>query len=352
MKIIPERNRVRIATIVALLFISATVGAQLLTKTLATVRLTETEAINESEITKQFDLIESRLGTELTQQQKQEIFESKINSILINQAAERAKLIATENEIQAAITQQKQVMGLQMSDQEFQRLIVQQTGASWEQYKVQVRSRLLQEKYIVHLRPNLGSGISRPTEREIQDLYEENAQSFLSPPMVSFSHIFIDTRNMEDSDVSSARKKMEGFYRRIRNGGGQVFDQLVKESLDDASFSGGDFGYLVKGEPTALQVMGESFIVELFSSDVGELSGVLTSNVGLHIVKVTDRRSPRLLQLSDPLMPGQSLTVNQQIVQYILNQKQQQALVAALNEIVGELRDEAEIRIVDANISW
>jgi peptidyl-prolyl cis-trans isomerase SurA len=341
-----------IAFSIFLVTVLANAGAQLLDTTLATVRLTETEVVYERALTQQISLLEAQFGQTLNAQQKREILESRINSILVNQAARRENLQASDQEIQNAIALQKQALGVQISDAEYQRLVVEQTGISWDAYRDQLADRILQEKYIVFARPNLGQNLPQPSEEEIQTVYEENAQSFLSPAMSGVSHIFIPTGNLSAADKQAARSRMDEYSRRIRNGGAGEYDAIVRESLDDPGFTGGDLGYIISGDQAALQSLGSAFVQQVLALRQGQISGVLESAAGYHIVKVNDRRSPRLLELSDPLLPGQSITVRQNIVSYIMNNRQQQALINALNEIIAELREEAEIRIFEQNLPW
>jgi parvulin-like peptidyl-prolyl isomerase len=101
------------------------------------------------------------------------------------------------------------------------------------------------------------------------------------------------------------------------------------------------------------QLLGQDFIDEVFRVDEGEISdGVLESNVGYHIVKVTNRRRARILDLNDPVLPGQNITVRDQIRNYLLANEQQRAFQRALEEVVQELRNQAEVRIFEENLDW
>ncbi len=345
-------TRILSILILFLLLFTSGLSAQLLDKTLATVRLTDTEVVYERELLNQIRLLETQLGGQLNADQKNEILESRINSILIQQAAERAGLQASDLEIQNALALQKQSLGAQVSDEQYRQLVQQQTGLSWERYLQQLEGRILQEKYLVFARPNIGQNISRPTQAEIEAVYEQNASSFLSPAMSGVSHIFIPTRGLSDAQRTDARNRMDQFSRRIRNGGSGEFDAIIRESLDDPDFSGGDLGYVINGDQSAVASLGQSFVQAVLAMQQGSISQVMESVSGFHIVRVNDRRRPRLLELTDPLFPGQSVTVRQNIVQFIMSQKQQEALVTALNEIIEELREEAEIRIVEQNLPW
>jgi hypothetical protein len=70
------------------------------------------------------------------------------------------------------------------------------------------------------------------------------------------------------------------------------------------------------------------------------------------VVKVTDRRKPRILELDDQLLPGQSTTVRDQIRAFIVNQRQEALFNRAVNEVVAELREEAEVTVFEENLDW
>lgn len=340
-----------LAAVIAALSI-APLAAQALDTTLATVRLTDTDVVYGKEMQDQISALEQQLGRQLTKDQKDQVLQTRINTLLIDQAARKAGLTASDQELQQAIAQQKQSLGLQVTDAQFQQMIVQQAGITWDEYLAQLESRILQEKYINYAKPDALKNLPQPTDQEIQSVYEQNAQSFVSPAMSGVSHIYIDTRGMTDDQKTAAKAKMDGFSRRIRNNGPSEFDAIVKESLDDSGFTGGNFGYIVSGDQNALQLLGSTFVQTVLGMQQGAISGVLESNSGYHIVRVDDKRAPKLLELNDPLFPGQSMTVRQNIVNYIMNQRQQQALVQALNEIVTDLRNQADIRVFDENIPW
>ena len=72
-------------------------------------------------------------------------------------------------------------------------------------------------------------------------------------------------------------------------------------------------------------------------------SSILESNLGYHVVRVIDKRAPKVLLLDDPILPGQSTTVRNQIRNRLLLEKQQETLQQAVQEAVNDLRERAEI---------
>jgi parvulin-like peptidyl-prolyl isomerase len=162
----------------------------------------------------------------------------------------------------------------------------------------------------------------------------------------------VDTRNLSDEEIEEKRQRARELYRTLQRGE-ESFDALIDSSLDDPSYSGGDFGYLMRQNQQDRNLLGQDFIQSVFQLEEGETSdGLLESNVGFHIVQVTNRRSPRILGIDDPVLPGQSTTVRDQIRNYLLANQQQRAFQQALQEVVEDLRDDAEITVYEENLDW
>lgn len=328
------------------------VSAQILDQPVAVVRLTETVNIGQRELRQQARLLEQQLGRELTLENRKELLEAQIAEVLLKQAARRENIRVTDSEINQAISQQRQSLGQPVSDDQFRRIVEQQMGLGWSEYRDQIRERLLQEKYVLEKRRSLLESASAPTDREIRSFYEDNATQFTNPTMVRFKHVFIDTRNLAGDQKAQRRRLADDLLRSVRNGA-KTMDQLIDESDDDARFAGGDFGYLVRQESQQSQVLGRSFVNAVFDMEEGQIAReVLESHVGYHIVQVTHRRSARLLQLDDPVFPGQSVTVRDQIRNYLAADSQQRAFERAINEVVDELRAEAEVTVYEDNLRW
>ncbi|TVQ38394.1 MAG: peptidylprolyl isomerase [Spirochaetaceae bacterium] len=330
----------------------AVAGAQILDQPVAVVRLTETVNIGQRELRQQARLLEQQIGRELTLDNRRELLEAQIAEVLISQAAKRANIRVSESEINQAITQQRQSLGQPVTDEQFRRIVEQQMGMNWSEYREQIRERLVQEKYVLEKRRSLLESAETPTDREIRDFYEDNATQFTNPTMVRFKHVFIDTRNLSSQDKAARRRLADELLRSVRNGVSSI-DQLIDDSDDDARFSGGDFGYLIRQESPQAQLLGRSFVNQVFELEEGQLArDVLESNVGYHIVQVTHRRSARLLQLDDPVFPGQSTTVRDQIRNHLALSNQQRAFQRAINEVVDELRQEADVTLYEENLNW
>ncbi len=325
--------------------------SQVLDRPVAIVRLNETVNIGQRQLQKDVELIERQTGRNLTTSERAELLEERINGVLLTQAANRANIRVTDQEIEQAIAAQRQSLGQPVNDVQFRQLVEQQMGLTWNAFVEEVRNRLIQEKFVVERMQNRGEKVSEPNEQDIRFVYETNAQEFFNPLMVRFEHLFFDVRNKNAAEVNELRQKATTMARQLSRGTVQ-YNALMRSSLDDVSYSGGDFGYLINGDQQAMQRLGRGFVEAIFRLEDEEISGLLESNVGFHIVRVTDRRAPRLPGMNDPVMPGEGITVRQQIRAYLMNQQQQQVFEETVSAVVRELRDEAEITRYRDRLNW
>ena len=348
-----KRVTIRIAAVVAILLFAATgASAQILDQPVAVVRLTETVNIGQRELRQQARVIESQMGRELNLENRKELLDAQIAEILIKQAAARANIRITDSELNQAIAAQRQSIGQPVTDEQFRSIIQQQTGLSWDQYRTEIRNRLLQERYVLESKRALFESVAAPTEQQIRDFYDDNATEFTNPTMARFRHVFVDTRNATAEQRAERRRLADELLRSVRNGN-KTLDQLIAEADDDPRFSGGDFGFLIRQESQQSQLLGRPFVDAVFQIEEGSIGReVIESNVGFHVVQVTNRRSARILGLTDPIFPGQSVTVRDQIRNHLTNANQQRVFQRAVNEVVADLRREADIRLFEQNLNW
>lgn len=93
-----------------------------------------------------------------------------------------------------------------------------------------------------------------------------------------------DKINSDESINEAAKKKAEGILEKIKVG--EDFAKLAKSESQDpgSAASGGDLGYFGKGK------MVPDFENAAFALNVGEVSGLVKTPYGYHIIKVTDKK--------------------------------------------------------------
>ena len=343
------------APLFLLLCVSVAVQAQVLDRPVAIVRLTETANIGRRELDTQLAVFEQQLGRSLQETEKQQILNALVNDELLLQAASRAGVRATQEEIQNYLSVQRQqwsqAVGTVLTEDQFRRRVEQQTGDTWSAFVSDVTDELIKLKFVRQQKADVFSDQAGVTEQEIRAFYDERATSFTNPAMVRFRHVYVDLRGKSDQERQEARQQLEAYRRELRNGT-TTFEELESEALDNAAISADDYGYLLRNDQRSMQLLGRSFVDQVFAMEEGDVDGVYESNVALHIVRVTDKRSPRILELDDPVLPGQNVTVRQQIRTLLASQKEQQALARAVEEVVADLREEAEITTFEENLPW
>jgi peptidyl-prolyl cis-trans isomerase D len=118
--------------------------------------------------------------------------------------------------------------------------------------------------------------------QDIQRTYEDNLQQYSTPEQVRASHILLKTEGKDDAAV---KKQAEELLARVK--AGADFPQLAtKYSEDDASKTkGGDLDFFPKGQ------MVPEFDKAAFSMKPGEISDIVKTQFGYHIIKVTDKKA-------------------------------------------------------------
>lgn len=104
-------------------------------------------------------------------------------------------------------------------------------------------------------------------------------------PQIQASHILVDLQNEAgEIDSASARARIDSVLVQARGGGD--FAQLAEQYSDDAGskVKGGDLGFFER------RMMVKEFDAEAFSLNEGEISDVVKTQFGYHIIKLTGKK--------------------------------------------------------------
>ena len=123
------------------------------------------------------------------------------------------------------------------------------------------------------------------TEEEIQQAYDERVASGLLGvgERRRVRHILIEVApDADEAAVAAAREKASGLLQRLR--AGEDFAALAREYSDDpgSADSGGDLGFFGRG------VMDKTFEEVAFSLEPGQVSDVVRTPYGFHIIRVDE----------------------------------------------------------------
>jgi len=122
------------------------------------------------------------------------------------------------------------------------------------------------------------------SDQETKAFYASNPNFFKVPAQVRASHILIKVDPKADAaQKAAARKKIDDIQNQLKNG--EDFSELAKRVSDCPSKTkGGDLGYFSRGQ------MVKAFDDVAFSLKPGEVSGIVETDFGFHIIKLTDKK--------------------------------------------------------------
>ena len=332
-------------------------SAQLIDKPAATVTLTQPEFISVKQLREQLIQFEALRNQGVTglPSDPMLVLDSMIQEVLLRQAAAESRIRIPDAEIDAYIAQirasAEQQTGTPFTDQQFREIVFQQTGLSWEEYRESIREQRSTIAFVRSEKKALFDAVATPPDSEIENYFRKFATSFNNPEIIRFNEIFVSTAGLSSLEKRKARERAESISKAYENGDG-TFTELVEQYSDDTKsrYNGGDKGFYARNDPRT-GTYGEHFLDELFFLDINTVSGVIESNIGYHIVQITDHRDPKLLQLDDPQFPGNPKTVRELIRDAISEQRDQLVFQQALQALVEELKEQADIKIYSENIN-
>jgi peptidyl-prolyl cis-trans isomerase C len=167
-----------------------------------------------------------------------------------------------------------------------------------------------------------------PTDAECKDYYDKNPDRFKLGEAVRASHILIlADEKADETTKKKARAQIEAVNKRVK--AGEDFAQLAKEhSQDGSAAQGGDLDFFGRGR------MVPPFEQAAFALKPGEVSDIVTTQFGYHIIKVTERRTESTIPFDDQL---------QERLRQILTEQKKQEKAASF---VASLKQKSKIEVL------
>jgi foldase protein PrsA len=211
-----------------------------------------------------------KLYDSLVKQGGTSTLDNMITQELIDQAAEDANVTVTEADIDKEIENLKKSFG---SEDEFQQTLAQY-GMTEDSLREDASTQVTIRKI---LEPQV-----KVTDDEIKTYFDQNKESMTTPAQIRASHILVATKEEADAILKDLK-------------GGADFATLAKEKSTDTGTkdNGGDLDFFAKG------TMEAAFDDAAFALKVGELSGVVQTSYGYHIIKKTDEKAAVTPTLED-----------------------------------------------------
>ncbi|MBU3941885.1 MAG: peptidylprolyl isomerase [Nanoarchaeota archaeon] len=262
------------------------------------------ESITIQDINEQYDRVPEEYKQFIT---KEMLLNQSINELLLLQEAKKQGISITKEELSKVIDDAITQSGL--SKEDFDKTLEEQNLTMdfvEDYYKTQMVINNLLNKTVI-------SKII-VSSSEAKEYYNNNKNEFITPEQIRARHILVNS----SSEAEKILKELKE---------GADFIELAKEKSTCPSASqGGDLGYFARSQ------MIKEFEDAAFALNVGEISPVVETQFGYHIIKLLDKKPETLINLEDAM---------QDIEEKLKLEKQNTSFIDYLNM----LRDKSDIRI-------
>jgi len=241
---------------------------------------------------------------------KQRIVDNLVNTKLVEQAAEEKGIKVSDADIQ----KQVDTLRANFKDEAQFEAALKSAGMTVDSLKASIRQQLVTNKLMEQLAAD-----EKITDKDIQDYYDNNKSQFAQKAQKRASHVLFKA-----DDKATAAKVLK----QIKDGDMTLSAAAKKYSVDKVTAEkGGDLGW-----PN-----GTSYVPEFQSAldklSKGQMSALVQSTYGWHVITVTDTRPAKQQSLAE---------VKAQIEQIIVQKRKAEAYQTFLDD----LRKNAKIEIL------
>src|SRR5579863_2268511 len=268
---------------------------------------------------------------------KQDILISKLQAVIaggatVSESEIRDQFVKQNSKVKfdyAILKQDDIKKGLHPTDEELK--------AFYESHKASYANSIPEKRKVKYavLDTNKAEASIKLTEDDLRSYYNQYRDQYRTPEQVKVSHILIKTPppgadGKEDPKaVAEARQRAEDLLKQIK--GGANFEDIAKKySEDSTAKQGGSIGWVGKGQTVP------GFEKVAFSLPKGQISDLVKSSFGFHIIRVDDKHDAQtksLDEVKDQIEPILKRQRGQQVVQKeaddLLKQARAQGLDAA-----------------------
>ena len=161
-----------------------------------------------------------------------------------------------------------------------------------------------------------------PTNDDLQNLYEDNAELYTNPERRRAQHILVESEELANDLLDQINQ-------------GAEFAELAKSNSEDSSSSeeGGDLGFFEK------ELMGAEFDEAAFAMNIGDVSDVVATDYGyFHIIKLTDIEAETIQAFN---------VVEEQLAALYIKNAKEKMLFSSLEEFINLSYEESLDMVAD-----
>lgn len=182
-----------------------------------------------------------------------------------------------------------------------------------------IKSDLELQMRMERLLAELTATIKPPTEQGCRTFYQQNKDQFITSEMVHAAHIVIHVD--AETTPEDAEKKITDVKKELKDGG--HFEQIA-DKFSSCPGSGGDLGFFPRGQ------MVQEFEDVVFKMNPGEVSDIVKTQFGYHIIKLYEKAPKRAIPFD-------------KVKDQISNQLVEDGKTKAIEDFVDDLKEKAVI---------
>jgi peptidyl-prolyl cis-trans isomerase SurA len=208
--------------------------------------------------------------------------------------------VIEKKEIDMAIRETKEKNKL--SEDQLKQALADQ-GMSLEKYREQLSDQMQKMRL---LDQEIKSKV-QVAKKEIEEYHKEHKDEFDAPPEVRLQQVLLMIPSEASTqEIDRIRGKAEDILQKIRSG--EDFNTMVKlHSQDSSAAAGGDMGAFKKGE--LMPVLDEA----AFGLKRGEVSSVIQTPMGFHILRVLDKRESQKMTEEERWRETEDIIYNKKV---------------------------------------
>ncbi len=249
---------------------------------------------------------------------RKEVLEELIKEKLLLSEARKESIVVQDEEVEKYLMGVKERFG---SEEQFQ-LQLSKEKLTEEGFKQRLGEQILIRK-LVDLR--IGSKIRALSTEEMREFFEENKESFVEPGRVAVNQITVEVKG--ETKWLEAGKKAEDIHARLMKG--EDFSTLAKKYSDAPSRDeSGNLEFINRAE------LLPEFEKAISTLEVGEISNIIRTETGFHIIKLESRKEACQREFSE-------------VRREIENQLYRLRMEQALSKWIKELKEKTYISIKD-----
>jgi peptidyl-prolyl cis-trans isomerase SurA len=211
-----------------------------------------------------------------------EVIQAMVNDQLLLVKAEKDSIIPDPKDVDTSVKNMMLNIRKQFPDDDTFKKALEENG--FTEVKIRYMFNKMAKKNVIQqmMIEKIKQSVSVPPQ-EMETWYASHKDSLDKvPEQFKLSHIMI-TPKISETKKKAAREKIEGILQRIKNG--EDFSELAKKYSEDTATAagGGDIGVYFKRTD-----FDERFTTPAFALKKGEVSEVVETGLGLHLIKVED----------------------------------------------------------------